>query len=84
LTGSIGLTVYSSEFSPLDPASTLALYIWRVVPTFGGWAALAPITGISPNQQLVLPDIGGGWGLRCFLLKSIDTGSAYLGIAELP
>jgi hypothetical protein len=59
------------------------LTVYRVVPTLGEWGALATYAGLAYRDQLVLPDISGGWGLY-FVFGNVATNGAILvGVAEL-
>lgn len=87
-TASLGIVLFTNVLAPgpaVPVAPGMTLQIWRVAPTLGAWAALAPITGVAFGQQLVLPDIGGGWGLYASVTNLTDpNGYVYAGIAELP
>jgi hypothetical protein len=66
---------------PTAPGFTLTL--WRAIPTIGGWSTLQAYPGLNYGDQVVLPDISGGFGLY-FQLGNIDTpGRLLLGLAEL-
>jgi hypothetical protein len=63
------------------PGFTVTIY--RVVPTLGTWAALQPYASLNFDDQLVLPDISGGFGLY-FKIGSVTTpGNVLIALAEL-
>jgi hypothetical protein len=86
-TGSISLVLIPPDTSPAAVPDTggFTLTIYRVIPTLQDWGALATYSGLAYRDQLVLPDISGGWGLY-FVFGNLvggGTGIILLGIAEL-
>jgi len=73
---------YGTPAIATAPGFTVTIY--RALPTAaGGWAALAPKTGVPFYTQLTLPDISGSMALR-YQLDNVDTpGILLIGLAEL-
>lgn len=91
LTGSVGIVLFCDLDDFEEPiavanAGGITLTIYRSIPTLGNqWSKLVALTGIAFNDQLVLPDIGGGWELY-LVATNITVGAShiYAAIVELP
>jgi hypothetical protein len=93
-TGNLALVILPQTYSgsppisygPVTPApGGFTLTVYRCLTTLNDWGALAPYTGLAYRDQLVLPDISGGWGLFFVLGNVLGAGSGVviLGVAEL-
>jgi hypothetical protein len=71
---------YSPAVAAVDG---FTLYLFRLLPTIGGWSRLQSFAGVQFGDQLVLPDISGGMGLYVGIGNVGTPGNLLVGLAEL-